>query len=185
MMRLKKNTKVVHMILLAMAAVAFVGITASSAATFEPGTAEDPVVSQSYVDTKINELNVKIADQGTKLNDQSSQIQSLKNQIQSGGQVGVPQGGAKYIVVGPLAPGKQIIAGESTEIVLRAGTATAIGALDGGVADLISGADLKSGDVVMKNHLLLVPKDDGRGISITGIPGSQAWVLIRGSYTIK
>lgn len=163
-----KNKKIIHIALLTIMTLAVVGGTVSSAAGAEPGTSGDPVVSQSYVDAKVADLN--------------NQISALKQQISQGtsGTSGQPQA-AKFQVIGPVAPGKKIITGESTEIVLRSGTATAIGSQYGGVADLITGTDLQTGSNVPVNHLLLVPRDDGRGIAIT----SEAWVLIRGSYTIN
>ena len=168
-MHFLRNKKVVHMVLLIIVVFAVGRFSVSSAAGTEPGTADDPVVSQSYVDAKISDLN--------------NQISALKQQLQSGNQTptGTQPQSSKYEVVGPVAAGKKIIAGESTEIVLRGGKATAISAQAGGVADLIAGTDLTTGTNIPLNHLLLVPKDDGRGITIT----SEAWVLIRGSYTIK
>lgn len=160
-----KSKKIVHIALLTIFVMSVVGGTVSSAAGAEPGTAGDPVVSQSYVDSKVNDL--------------TNQINALKQQIPQGTS-GQPQA-AKFQVIGPVAAGKKIIAGESTEIVLRGGSATAISSQYGGVADLITGTDLQTGTKVPLNHLLLVPRDDGRGITIT----SEAWVLIRGSYTIN
>lgn len=165
-MRLIKNVKVVHMLLLAVIAVAFIGVKVSNAATSEPGTTEDPVVSQSYVDAKITELNTKITD--------------LKKQLDSISQ-NQPSKESKYEVLGPISAGKQIIAGESTEIVLRGGEATAIASTNGGVADLISGVDLRTGEKVPLNHLLLVSRNDGRGVLVT----KEAWIMIRGTYSIK
>lgn len=172
-MRFLKNKKILHIVMLGILAVAIVGGTVSSAAGAEPGSADDPVVSQSYVDAKISALNNQISTL-------TSQVNTLQSQIQSSGTSGGTQG-AKYQIIGPVAAGKKIIAGESTEIVLRGGKATAIGSQYGGVADLISGSDLTTGAVVPLNHLLLVARDDGRGIAIT----SEAWVMIRGSYTIQ
>ena len=164
------NKKLLHIvILLTLVSVTAIGIRVSSAAGTEPGTSTDPVVSQSYVDAKVSDLN--------------SQINDLKLQLQSTGQVGSTEQSSsmKFQVIGPVAAGKKIICGESTEIVLRGGTATAIASQYGGVTDLILGADLKTGGSVPQNHLMLVPRNDGRGIMIT----SEAWVLVRGTYTIN
>jgi len=165
-MRFLKSKRVVHIALLTIFVMSVVGGTVSSAAGAEPGTAGDPVVSQSYVDAKVNDL--------------TNQINALKQQIQSGGQEPSTQS-AKYVILDAVPAGKKIIAGASTEIVLRGGSATAIGSQYGGVADLISGSDLATGADIPVNHLLLVARDDGRGIAIT----TKAWVMIRGSYTIN
>ena len=79
-----------------------------------------------------------------------------------------------------LTAGQRLIGGEGAEIILRSGEATAIDNGSNGVSDLTSGTDLMTGNQVATNHLLLVPRDDGRGITaITDI-----WVLVRGNYTI-
>ena len=50
-----------------------------------------------------------------------------------------------------------------------------------GVSDLTSGIDLMTGMQVETNHLLLVPRDDGRGILVS----TEAWVMVRGDYIIE
>lgn len=181
--------KKIHILLMMTLTFSFLFIHITSAVTAEPGTPEDPIVSQSYVDAKIAAItgelnNLKQQVQGSgqagaleqKIKDIETEMASLKQQIGSG----QAQGG-KYEVVGPLLPGQKIIAGESTEIVLRGGAATAIASTNGGVADLITGVDMATGENIPLNHLLLVPRNDGRGISIT----KEAWVMVRGSYTIR
>lgn len=58
-----------------------------------------------------------------------------------------------------------ILRGEAgTEIVLRAGQAVAITSPQGGISDLTAGRDVQAGEIVAKNHLLLIPRSDGRGL---------------------
>jgi len=80
-----------------------------------------------------------------------------------------------------LKAGQRLIGKEGTEIILRSGEAAAIDNGENGVADLTSGVDLLSGHVVGQNHLLLVPRDDGRGIAAL----TDIWVLVRGDYTVQ
>lgn len=80
-----------------------------------------------------------------------------------------------------LQPGQSLIGGEGTEIILRSGEGTAIDNGANGVSDISGSRDLMSGMKVELNHLLLVPRGDGRGIKVS----TEAWVLIRGSYTIR
>jgi hypothetical protein len=79
-----------------------------------------------------------------------------------------------------LAAGKRIIGGAGTEIILRSGEAAAIGNESNGISDLTDGADLQTGAAVQRDHLLLVPREDGRGLSAT----SDVWLMVRGPYTI-
>lgn len=158
-MKFLKSVRKVHIVIAMVILSSFFVINRIQADTVEPGTSGDPLVSQSYVDTKINEL--------------TAVINGIKQQ--SGGQA------PKYEILEGVEPGKQIICGASTEIILRGGTAVAITSAQGGISNLSSGKDLKSGEAIPLNQLLLIPRDDGRGIKITG----KAWVMIKGEYTIK
>ncbi|HHX09922.1 MAG TPA: hypothetical protein GX729_00905 [Firmicutes bacterium] len=80
-----------------------------------------------------------------------------------------------------LAPG-QILKGYSgTEIILRGGQATVIDSELGGLCDVTGGVDLRGGEAVPSNHLLIVPRDDGRGIKAV----SAAIAMVRGDFTIE
>lgn len=100
-----------------------------------------------------------------------SQIAQIKN---SGGSSNT------YSAV-QLTTGQKIIGGEGTEIILRSGEAKAIDNGANGVSDLTGGTDLMTGYSVTQNHLLLIPRNDGRGIQAS----TEIWVMVRGSYTIQ
>lgn len=80
-----------------------------------------------------------------------------------------------------LTTGQKLIGGEGCEIILRSGEATAIDNGANGISDLTAGMDLMTGSPVVTNHLLLVPRNDGRGITAT----TDIWVMVRGTYTVK
>ena len=80
-----------------------------------------------------------------------------------------------------LYEGQRLIGTEGTEIILRSGEASALDNGANGVSDLTSGRDLMTGDEVPPNHLLLVPGDDGRGITAK----SECWVMVRGEYKLQ
>lgn len=67
------------------------------------------------------------------------------------------------------------------EIILRGGKVTAIGSPAGGLSDLTGGKDLTTGATVPPNHLLLVPRNDGRGVKAV----TDAILLVRGTYLVK
>ena len=79
-----------------------------------------------------------------------------------------------------VAAGQRLIGGEGAEIILRSGEAAAIDNGENGVSDLTSGTDLMSGSPVGVNHLILVPRDDGRGITAL----TDIWAMVRGDYEI-
>ena len=80
-----------------------------------------------------------------------------------------------------MAPGKRLVAGAGTELILRSGNATVVDSESGGLSDVTDGVDLRKGTQVPRNHLLIVPRDDGRGITAQ----SEVIVLVRGDYRIE
>jgi len=80
-----------------------------------------------------------------------------------------------------LTEGQRLIGNEGTEVILRSGEATAIDNGANGVSDVTGAKDLMTGQNVAQNHLLLIPRNDGRGIQAN----TEIWVMVRGSYTIQ
>ena len=68
------------------------------------------------------------------------------------------------------------------EIILRSGTAAALCPGANGISDLTEGIDIAGNTAIITNHLLLIPRDDGRGLTITS---DEAYLMVRGPYTIK
>ncbi len=79
-----------------------------------------------------------------------------------------------------LEPGQRLVADAGTEIVLRSGSATAIDGPGGGLADVTAGRDIRMGQPIPRNHLLIVPRSDGRGLLAT----TSVFVMVRGIYSI-
>ena len=162
-------------ILLAAALLAISCFAAVFADDAVPGTAADPVVSKSYMDAQIDILTTQI-----------SALQARVDKLEEGGGSTTPGTPAqpaeapKFEVV-KVDAGKSVIGAASTEIILRSGTAAAIAGASGGVSDLTEGVDLSTGTAVTKNHLLVIPVDDGRGIQCT----STCYMMIKGDYTLK
>ena len=77
--------------------------------------------------------------------------------------------------------GTSIYGEAGTEIILRSGKGQIIATKKGGIADLTAGSDLKNGSNAPKNHHLVVPDKDGRGLKIT----AKSYLMVKGGYTIK
>lgn len=135
----------------------------------QPGSAQDPLVSQSYVDKLITEVRAYV---DTKTQTPSTTPPSNP----STSPVANPQ-----LEVVSLAAGQQLTLSAGSELVLRGGKATAVASSSGGLSDLTDGCDLGQGTPIPANHLLLVAKSDGRGIKVT----ESAIALVRGAYSIK
>jgi len=141
--------------------VAFAGFCITYA---QPGSESDPVVTLSYIkDTVIPEIYEYI----------DSKIRGL-----SSGDSAAEE--AKFEVA-EVPAGKKVICDESCEIILRAGEAEVIATQKGGLADTTAGADLSNGTDMPKNHLLVVPVDDGRGAKTV----TDCIFMIKGSYSVK
>ncbi len=121
----------------------------------DAGTASDPLVTKSYVDTKVNELKAQIA---TLENNQGGSNNNSNNT----GSTNSDASSSQYQVV--LVPkGSTIIGGEGTEMILRSGTATVVSSTSNGLVNMTTGVDALSGTSVPKNNLMIVPRADGRG----------------------
>ncbi|MBC7959090.1 MAG: hypothetical protein H7X94_04410, partial [Vallitaleaceae bacterium] len=85
-------------------------------------------------------------------------------------------------VVVEVGAGQKLICEGSTEIILRSGDATGVANAAGdGLSDVTSGADIRQGVAVEKNHLLIVPKTDGRGLLVT----KKSYLMVKGNYAIE
>ena len=105
-----------------------------------------------------------------------TEIETLTAKIREGFSTGT---GAFEVV--NVQAGKSVIGKAGTEIIVRAGAAKAIDNGEDGVSDVTAGLDLRGGVTVETNHLLLCPRDDGRGV----YAASELWIMVRGGYTIQ
>lgn len=151
--------------------------SASIAALGEAGTQTDPVVTKSYVEKRIAELDKKLTDANKlQIEQQMATVQGqLSELLKASG-----SSGEDFKLV-QLKNGDTVMLGNGAQFILRAGLAKAIGGAGGGLSDLTQGKDIGTDQDITTNHLLLVPKDDGRGVKIL----YDSWALIKGSYQIK
>lgn len=139
----------------------------------KPGSTQDPVVTKSYVD---------------------QQIAAALGQGGGGGGTTAPPTTPPPTTPGVATPqvevvnvpiGKTLIADQGAQFVVRAGIALAFSQDVDGISDVTDGKDIKNGQAVPKNHLILFPRD-GRGIAPDPtVNKNQLVVLVSGGYTIK
>lgn len=133
------------------------------ASTKGSGTEKDPLVTLSFVEQRIEQLKHYVDEK-------------IK-----GGSGGYPSEPGTGLEVVELEAGSSLIGGQGTELILRAGKAVAIDSPMGGLSDVTGAGDLKKDENIPVNHLLIIPRDDGRGIrAVTDI-----FVMVRGSYKIE
>ena len=181
----------------ALAAVVTVGALAATL-----GSADDPLVTLSYltqvfrpqaVDSAADEAQAQVAAYQSSVRNQVSQAEQTMEQTEESlnalvgsdafaarvaEQAGLddPEGveQTRWQTV-TLSSDQRLSAEEGTQVLLRTGTAQAAGAL----VDLTGGQSLASGGALQANHLYLLPQDGGC-LTATG----AATVLVRGAYTI-
>jgi hypothetical protein len=164
-----------------------------------PGGAEDPLVSKSYVDGQIALVKALItAAQGGTMApaptvpnqlDRDAVVaevltymetvygEALRQALVLSSNEGVPAGQDALFAVVEARAGQTLIALGNTEIILRSGSAVVVSG-ENGLCDITDGVDITNGMSVRLNHLLLVPVSDGRGMRFT----SDAFLLIKGGY---
>ena len=142
---------------------------AGTASGAEPGDALDPLVSKSYVDSKISETLSGLSSSNLSEDEIVNKVLSKIN----------ASAGSQYVPVSASA-GSIVVGGEGAEIILRSGSGVGYVIGSDGMVDATTGTDIKNGAKVEKNHMLIVPRNDGRGVKVT----SDAWFIIKGSYNI-
>lgn len=135
------------------------------ASNIKPGSEDDPIVTLSYLEQKIQQLKYYIDENNTSSNE-SETDGSIKN--------------STFEVV-ELNKGKVLIGEAGTEIILRSGQATAITSALGGLSDVTGAIDLKENEQVPTNHLIIIPRDDNRGIAAL----ENCFVMVKGGYKIN
>lgn len=104
-------------------------------AAADPGSADDPLISRSYIDSVL-----------------MPQVKEAISQSSSFEVVSLPGG-------------KTLICDAGCELIIRMGSALIVSTPKGGIADVTGGSDLPNGVSAPSNHLLIAPMGDGRGIA--------------------
>ncbi|HHY70578.1 MAG TPA: hypothetical protein GX519_02750 [Thermoanaerobacterales bacterium] len=135
-------------------AICFVFAICVKADMAEPGSESDPLVTKSYVD-KVSFNLMQYVDS------------------KSGGS-------ASYEIV-YMEQNQQLIGDMGTEIILRSGIAVVVDSGNGGLANITEGKDITSGENVLQNHLLIIPRNDGRGVKAKN---NNVILLVKGAYRV-
>lgn len=166
----------------ALAIVSALAITVAAAYD----SSEDPLISLSYlrdifkkeileeVDDKLEEFKSNVEYSGNTENNGSSG---------AGESPAVPADTASqsYEVV-ELSEGDALYAVTACEIILRSGKASCVAPdANQGIADLTDASEIYNGYALTKNHLCLIPRGDGRGVTAAS---ETVYIMVRGDYTI-
>lgn len=157
----------------------FLGRVAVADTGLIPGSEEDPLVTAGWVEARLSTFSktIKAELAGMQIESSSKPPESPPDQPAPGHIIAIPSSAPVYEVV-VLQPGTRLLAGAGTELILRSGRARVIVAPGGGIVDLTSGKELGDGEAVPREHLLLSPRDDGRG----ALTETEVIFLIRGKF---
>lgn len=151
----------------------------------QPGTADDPVVTKSYVDEQIAKaLGGKVP---------SSTNNAMPDKKDDITKTTVPSASAptdtttaanNEVKVVELKPGKKLIAKAGAEFIVRNGYAVVYSMDASGAIDITDGTEIFHNQAVKKNHLLSFPRD-GRGIQVQDGQTYNVTVMVRGGYSVQ
>ncbi|SEG61979.1 hypothetical protein [Paenibacillus sp. UNC499MF] len=160
------------------------------AAAPTPGSADDPIVTKSYLEQYVQGLGGSVGTGGgsnglteSKIKEIIAQeIAKLPTNNDGGGTPSTGQGNAMKVVV--LKAGQTILADAGSELIVRNGKTLAVSNDDNGIPDVTAGKDLAAGTVVQNNHLLIFPRD-GRGVKPDLKETADVYVMVRGGYVVQ
>ncbi|ADO58871.1 hypothetical protein [Paenibacillus polymyxa] len=159
----------------------------------QPGTADDPVVTKSYVDQKIAQA---IKGGGSASSTSSKATSSTapatntttSNTTTSSGTSNATKSSTveqtEALKVVDVKPGQKLIAKAGAEFILRNGNAVVYSMDASGAIDITSGTEIVHNQAVEKNHLLSFPRE-GRGIQVKEGQKYGLVVMVRGGYTVQ
>ncbi|WP_342427320.1 hypothetical protein [Paenibacillus sp. FSL L8-0158] len=157
----------------------------------QPGTADDPVVTKSYVDQKIAQAikgGVPASSTSSKTTSSTAPATNATSNTtvsgtSSAGKTSTPEQTEALKVV-DVKPGQKLIAKAGSEFILRNGYAVVYSMDASGAIDITSGTEIVHNQAVEKNHLLSFPRE-GRGIQVKEGQKFGLVVMIRGGYTVQ
>ncbi|MGG4216693.1 hypothetical protein ABEW32_00540 [Paenibacillus jamilae] len=158
----------------------------------QPGTADDPVVTKSYVDQKIAQAikgGVTASSTSSKTTSSTAPATSstTSNTTSSGTSNAAKSSTAEQseaLKVVDVKPGQKLIAKAGAEFILRNGNAVVYSMDASGAIDITSGTEIVHNQAVEKNHLLSFPRE-GRGIQVKEDQKFGLVVMVRGGYTVQ
>lgn len=160
-------------------------------------SSEDPLISLSYLtnifkpeieqkyEEKIEKLEARLSELENTISDPVIDTYPEEDEpvidTTTENSNGAPAASSTYEVV-ELTYGDSLYAVTACDIMLRSGKAACIAPdASQGIADYTDGYEVYNDQAIVKNHMLLIPRGDGRGIKALS---ESVFVMVRGDYTI-
>lgn len=175
----------------------------TNADSTQPGSADDPLVTKSYVDQaiaqKLGGVTATPVPSATPIQATPAVNALTETQVRAIveaelAKVATPSPSptptsasdspvtVKLEVV-VLHAEQTLMAGAGTEFIVRTGKAIAVSNDENGIPDVTAGKDIQSGSAIDLNHLLIFPRE-GRGIKPDPKEKNDIYVMVRGSYLL-
>lgn len=140
----------------------------------DPGSSSDPLITLSYFNQKIDDLKEEL----TKLiNEDDDKKSDEKDEENTQKEIDTS---AFIFKIENLKAGSTLKCGEGTEFIIRTGEMTALASASGGLSDVTTGENIDGDKIVPKNHHIVIPRNDGRGLKVT----TGGAIMIKGEYEI-
>jgi hypothetical protein len=133
------------------------GLGVIAFAISSPGSDQDPLVSLSYVEKRLDELKSELSKSGSVSNTDAAVFEVFN-----------------------YKSGTRLAFSNSTEFIVRRGVAIVVDPLNNKIPDLTTGVDIGIDEIIPLNHLLLVPQEDGRGLKVK----EDIWIMIKGPFVV-
>ena len=178
--------------LLGLLLVSFTVLTITVIATGGAGSADDPLITLSYLNEKFTpDFLLKVDEKLTKRNEElakklDAQIEEDKAELEkeygkNQSAEGPQSGTVESFTVVTMTKG-QVLYGEiGCEVMLRVGSAECVSPTDPGLIDSTQASLLNNGGALEKNHLYMMTISD-RGVRATA---DTTKVLVRGTYSVN
>lgn len=118
----------------------------------DPGSSADPLVTRSFV------------------------VKYVNDKLGSGTGEGAGQWQIEEIKAGGI-----FLGGTGTEVLVRTGQAVCVDPTTTGIPNLTTGANIFNGQSIPRNNLILVPRQDGRGLKAN----TDVIIMYRGAGNVK
>ena len=139
----------------------------------DPGSSSDPLITLSYFNEKIDELKEELLENFDSSKKEDDKEDEKKEETE------IDLSSVTFKILN-LKAGSILKCGEGTEFIIRTGDMEALASTSGGLSDVTDGVNIDGDKIVPKNHHIVIPRDDGRGLkAVTG-----GAIMIKGKYEV-
>ena len=174
------NKKIIFFLILLILVAVFITVMSNAqnnTTPLAPGSAEDPLITKSYVDEQVATLvKVELEKMQTQFKaDNTAELNKLRQSLRLNN---------SELITVLVKPGVLLVANAGSEFIVRTGRALIYSPDSNGASNLSAGTDIGRGALVPNNQLILFPKE-GRGLQHSPASKGDLVVLTRGGYQLK